>query len=179
MDAEEALMEQIAGTLGFLPEIIKPHIRNEISFEEIERLRSQLCPTASQQSSFIGFVKAWPQPALYLEAKVALRRREQRARRYQRLFSFEESHRGDLRAVMVVSNDAAMDRGLSIFQNMRVPTHSVIMRVFNGETEYIEAEEDLGHWESSDGTVLPTIQVKVKARRGFDSVRALMIPLGL
>jgi hypothetical protein len=176
MDAEEVLMEQIAGTLGFLPEIVRPHITGEISFEEIERLRGTLCPSASQQSSFIGFIKAWPRPALYLEAKIALRKSEQRARRYQRSFSFQEHFLGDVRAVMVVPNDEAIACGLSIFPNMRVPADSVIMRVFNGDTEYAEAVESLDTWESRDGTVLPAIRVRTKARRAFEGVRALMVP---
>jgi hypothetical protein len=177
MDAEEALMEDIAGAVGFLPEIIQPHIHGEISFDQIEQLREMLCPTASQQSSFIGFLKAWTHPALYLEAKIALRKSEQRARRYQRSFTFGEQCLGDLRAVMVVPNETALRCGLTIFPNMRVPADSIIMSVFNADAEYAEADEDLGMWKSSDGTVLPTMEVRVKARRSFDAVRALILPL--
>ena len=36
---KKPLMEQIAGATGFLPEIIRPHVKHALSFDEIERLR--------------------------------------------------------------------------------------------------------------------------------------------
>ena len=174
VDPEEALMEQIAGAAGFLPEIIRPHIEHEISFDEIERLRLLLCPTASQKSSFIGFIRTWPEPALFLEAKVALRKSEERARRNQRAFSFTKLPDGDLRAVMVVPSETGLSLGLRIHQNMRVPVRSIIMRVFNDGLHDAEEVENLSMWRSSDGTVLPDLPVRVRAVKSFDSVRVLM-----
>ena len=151
VDPEEALMEQIAGATGFLPEIIRPHVKHALSFDEIERLRLLLCPAASQTSSFIGFVKAWPEPALYLEAKIALRRSEERFRRNQRDFSFTKLPGGELRAVMVVPNETGLPLGLRIHRNMRVPVRSIIMRVFNDECDDAEEVENLSMWKSSNG----------------------------
>ena len=174
VDPEEALMEQIAGATGFLPEIIRPHIKHELSFDEIERLRLLLCPTASQTSSFIGFIKTWPKPALFLEAKIALRKGEERTRRNQRAFSFAKPPDGDLRAVMVVPNETGLSLGLLIHENMRVPVRSIIMRVFNDGFGDAEEVENLSMWKSSDGTVLPDLSVRVRAVKSFDSVRVLM-----
>ena len=174
VDPEEALMEQIAGAAGFLPEIIRPHIKHALSFDEIERLRLLLCPTASQTSSFIGFIKAWPEPALYLKAKIALRKSEERFRRNQRADSFTKLPEGDLRAVMVVPNETGLPLGLRIHQNMRVPVRSIIMRVFNDEFDDAEEVEKLSMWKSSNGTVLPNLPVRVRAVKLFDSVRVLM-----
>jgi len=176
-DPEEALMEQIAGAIGFLPEIIQAQIRGELSFEEIERLRATLCPTASQQAAFIGVARAWPNPCLYLEARIALLKQEDRLRRQQHAFAFRIVPKGELRAVMVVPNDAGLAQGLHIHQNMRVPPNSVITNVFDGGQDYAEAAENLNLWQSSNGTVLPNRRVQVKAKRNWDLVRVLMLPV--
>ena len=57
------------------------------TFDKIASLREQLCPGASDQASLIGFVRAWPQPALLLRAQPALNKAEQ-AGRAQASFTF-------------------------------------------------------------------------------------------
>ena len=64
--------------------------------------------------------------------------------------------------------------GLEIFRNMRVPKKSVIYKVFSGEANYLEAIENLGWWEASDGTRLPLRRVLVEARRFGTDVHALL-----
>jgi hypothetical protein len=178
VDPEEVLMEQIAGTVGFLPELIQTSIQGSLSFDEIDRLRSALCPTASQQAACIGIVKAWPEPCLFLEARIALRKQEERQRKSQRRLSFHIVREGELRAVMTVSNEKAIDTRLHIHQNMRVPEGSIIARVFHEGLTEGEAVENLNTWESSDGRVLPNLQVRVHTIRVWDDVvRALMLPL--
>ena len=48
---EERLMDVIAGKLGFYGGVFHKHIKDEISFEEIERLRLLLCSEASKQAT--------------------------------------------------------------------------------------------------------------------------------
>ena len=60
---------------------------------------------------------------------------------------------------------------------MRIPKESVIYRVFMNGIDYDEAEEDLCWWETSDGTILDQCHVRVKAKRFWDSVDALIIPI--
>jgi len=177
VDPEEALMEQIAGAIGFLPELIHSNIQSHLSFDEVERLRMTLCPSASQQAAFIGVIKAWPTPCLYAEARRALRKEEERLQRTQRSFTFRIVPQGDLRAVLVVSNEEAVSVGLHIHQNMRVPADSLIANIFRGAAESGDAIEHLNTWRSSDGTVLPNLRVKVQAKRAWDDmVRVLMQP---
>lgn len=174
-DPEEALVDIIAGKFGFYQPLIHPHICNEISFDEIEKLRYSLCPDASYQSSFIGFVKAWVQPCIMVLCQPALKRSQQKQLIQQR-FGFDDLPIPELRAVKVTSNEAAKEIRLSIHENMRVPKRSVIHSVHNCETDYGEAEEDLSWWETSNGTVLTKRRVLVKARRLWDDVYALIIP---
>ena len=168
-------MDVIAGTFAFLPEMVRPHVRGQISFDLIEEIRAKLSPEASRQSALIGIVKAWPVPCLLVRAELGLRKREQRELR-QGAFHFHENAEPTLRAVRVTANEAAREQGFSIFQNMRVPTRSIISRVFAAESGATEAAEDLQWWESSEGGKLPPAKVTVQARYGFDGVDALIIP---
>lgn len=174
-DPEEVLVDIIAGKFGFYPPLIHPHICNEISFEEIEKLRCSLCPDASYQSSFIGFVKAWTQPCIMVLCQPALKRSQQRQLN-QQLFSFDSPPIPELRAVKVTSNEAAKEIRLSIHENMRVPKRSIIYSVHDHEIDYGEAEEDLSWWETSDGSVLTKRRVLVKARWYWNDVYAIIIP---
>lgn len=162
---EESLMDIIAGKFGFYtPFIINKSIGVEITFEVIEKLRLQLCPEASQQSSFIGFVKAWPNPCLLVHAEMAFRKGEH-SHLDQQAFDFKEGPIPALRAVHVTPNDAARETGLRIFENMRIPEISIIHRAFKENLDNAEAEEDLSWWEASDGTRLEKRPVKVRVKR--------------
>jgi hypothetical protein len=168
---EEALMEMIAGHFGFYGPFIKPHIGGTISFEAIEALRREVCPEASQQSALIGIVKAWPQPCLLVNARLATKKGEALQ---QNLFSSNSSS-SSLRSVHVTINEAARRNHLAIFENMRVPESSIIYRVFQG-MPYGEAVENLSSWESSKGFRLRDRLVEVQAKGSWEAVDALITP---
>lgn len=174
-DPEEAAMDVIAGAVGFLPDLVHRHARGTISFEKIQELRATICPEASFQASLIGLVQSWPTPALLIQPALALRKHE-RVGASQYSFGFKEKPEPVLRAVNVTRNESAKELGLDIFRNMRVPKKSVIYKVFSGEENYLEAIEDLGWWEASDGTHLPVRRVLVEARRFATDVHALLTP---
>jgi hypothetical protein len=175
-DPEETLMDVIAGELGFLPELIRGQVQNGISFEEIQRLHDQLCPDASFQSSVIGFAKAWPQPCILIEARLACKKGQERLVA-QGLFPFSPPVRHDLRAVKISANDHAKQLGLRLFQNMRVPPNSVISAVFRNGQTHLKQIEDLSWWEASGGFKHPPMRVSVEALKYRDSVLALIVPL--
>lgn len=171
LDPEERLMDAIAGKFGFYPGVAHRFIENEISFEEIERLRQQLCPEASQQASQINFIKYWPSPCIFVRAELALKK-DQEDGLGQGSFYFVEPPEPVLRAVRVDPNERAWEKGYMLFGNMRVPEESVIFRLFAEGGDYAEGEEDLSWWAGR-----PACPVKVKARRAGDSIEALIIPL--
>lgn len=177
-DPEEALIEVIAGTFGFYAPIAQQHAKGEISFETVEDLRRQLCPEASQQSSLIGFVKALPKPCLLLRAEMGVRKREE-VKLVQQSFHFHNTPLPTLRAVHVTQSDEARKIGMTIHKNMRIPESSVIYRVFVEGITYDESEENLCWWGASDGTILPELSVRVKARGSRDSVDAIIIPINM
>lgn len=174
-DPEEALMDVIAGEIGFFPELVRPHATGQISFERISELRDRLCPAASQQASLIGFVKAWPTPCVLVEARLGLRDHERRGLS-QNSFDFRDPPTAVLRAIHVTSNTAAENAGVLIPRNMRIPARSVIARVLTDGLTSLEAEEDLAWWESSGGRALEARALTVKARRRWDAAEALIVP---
>jgi hypothetical protein len=174
-DPEEALMEVIAGRFGFWHEILVPHAQGEISFERVERIRMQHCPQASSQASLIGIANAWPSPCILLYAGLGLKKRDRDVA--QATFGFSHTPTPELRALKVQANELARESSLTIFPNMRIPSRSVIYKVFSGESIEAEAVENLGWWSTSDGTALTTQRIRVKARRSGAGVQALVIPL--
>ena len=164
-------MDVIAGDLGFYPALVARQAEGRVTFEKMKQLRDDLCPEASAIAATIGFVKAWPRPALLLQARLATRKEHQR----QQGFDFHTPPSMALRAVKVTVNEAARLKGILIPPNMRVPETSVIHRAFvNGET-LATAVEDLSWWESQGRSLTP-LPVHVEARRHHDHVEALLTP---
>lgn len=175
-DAEESLVDVIAGTFAFFSEMVRPLARGPISFGLIESIREQLSPEASRQSALIGIVKAWPTPCLLVHAELGLRKSEKR-KMQQGSFGFEPQPELSLRAVHVTQSESARQSGFYIFPNMRVPAESIIFSVFSNGAGQSEAVEDLDWWESSDGTHLRSQPVLVKTRFAWNAVEALISPV--
>lgn len=175
-DPEEVMIDIIAGRFGFYDPFIKPFINGEISFEQIETLRQALCPEASNQSSFIGFVKAWSEPCILVLCKEGLKKSEKRQFAFQNSFDFNTLPVPALRAVKITANAAAKEKDIIIYENMRVPPQSIIHTVYNGKTDYAEAQEDLSWWETSSGDVLSKQKISVKVKNCWGDTYALIIP---
>lgn len=173
-DPEEVMIDIIAGKFGFYSSFIKPRVKGEISFEQIDSLKRSLCPDASNQSSLIGFVKAWPEPCILLLCKVGLKKSE--IRQAVQTSFFDTISVPVLRAVKVTANEAAKEMDIKIFENMRVPKHSIIYDVHNCITDYAEALEDLSWWETSNGTILQKRKILVKAKNYWGDTYVLIIP---
>lgn len=172
--AEESLVDTIAGEFSFYPPMVRSFARGEISFEKIEEIRVQLCPEASLYSSILNVTKLWPVPCVWVEAKLARKKSENNG---QGSFQFRKPSPESLRAVHATPNDAARQVEVTVIPNFRVPSESVIYRVFYSDLIYAEAEENLRLWETSDGKRLPNCRVRVKAKRIGDSVHALIVPI--
>jgi hypothetical protein len=173
---EEALMEVIAGHFGFYPPIVQTYADEEISFDGIEKVRRLICPDASIQASTIGIVRAWPQACVLIEARPALKKNAERNARQEKLFH-ELTPVPELRAVHVTHNHAAQELDIPIFKNMRIPKTSVLYKLFQDNETCREAIEDLSCCETSSGGRPASRSLKVKTRRSWDSVQALVIPL--
>lgn len=172
-DPEEAMIDIIAGKFGFYDSFISKHAKGDASFEMIEDLCSELCAESSYQAALIGFIKAWPKPCLLLYCEPSLKKGEQ-AMLDQELFDFVDPPTPCLRAVKVTPSIPAIAMSFRIHQNMRVPESSIIHSVFNGESDYAEAEENLSSWEASSRSCLPDTAVNIKAKRHGGGVYAII-----
>jgi hypothetical protein len=171
---EEQLMDVIAGRVGFYRPLLMPHLPEKLSFETIQEIQAQMCPSASRQSALIGVLSAWPKPALLLRAEVGVKKAEQSPP--GQAFLWERPSRGQLRAVSVISNAEARNAGLNIYRNMRVPRSSVIAAATH-TSACLSANEDLSWWESSSKGPLPSRSVWVQALRNGEAVDALVLDL--
>ncbi|HXM46354.1 MAG TPA: hypothetical protein VN956_00710 [Pyrinomonadaceae bacterium] len=175
-DPEEALMEAIAGHVGFLPEMIRTHAKGPISFEKIMMVKQALCAEASVQSATIGIAKGWPMPCMLLEASLQYKKSD-RDKLHQPGFDFVSPPQADLRIVHVNHNGGASNIAKYLHKNMRIPTRSIIHRAFDGEAPVsMRANESLGWWETKRGGYLPPIPMIVEARKQANSVHALLVP---
>ncbi len=174
-DPEEALMDTIAADAGFLPELVGSSAGPEISFDGIRQIKQECCPEASAQAATIGIVKALPVPCILVEAKLAYRKHETENSRQLGLGIAEAITRPALRAINVTVNEAASAAGIRFHKQWRVPIRSVMTRVFT-QSGHAKAAEDLSWWETSNGSRLEPCPVIVEARKGWDSVHALLIP---
>jgi hypothetical protein len=172
---EEALVDVVAGSLAFFAPLVQAHARGEISFEKIEEVRAKISPSASRQSALIGISKAWPTPCVLLHAQLDYKAGEVSA---QHNLGFVKPPRRNLRATHVSVNDAARKLGVKVIPKFRVPTASVIHRVFYDGAEYAEAQEELGSWVSSSGCAWEGGTVLVKAKNYGEYVQALLVPIG-
>lgn len=164
-DPEEALMDIIAGEVGFFSDLLSIEGTAAVSFENIERIRAEFCPEASYQSSLIGIVKALPQPCILVEAAQRFKRGEESA----------GNAASPLRVIHVTVNQAARDAGVIMHPNWRVPRRSAIYSAFEQGASF-EAMENLDWWTTSDGSRLVSCDVLVKAKYSPCSVTALVVP---
>jgi hypothetical protein len=166
-DPEEQIVDTIAGHFEYWPPFFARHCKGTVSFLKIENIRRELCSEASKASALIGLVKAWESPCLFLEAELRYKKGESAAR-------------GDtpvLRVVRSTANDAALQRGIYTPPNWRVPANSVIAAVHDGEIQAEPVAEDLGAWETTDGSQLNSMPVYVESRSYGGTVQALIYPV--
>ena len=172
-DPEEALIDAIAGQMGFHSRFLLPEIRSVVSFAEIDRIRAKLFPEASFQASANAYAKNHVAPCLLIEAKLALKKVEQ-AELLQGSFVFFEPATPRLRVQTAVASTMAKKHGLYIPRNFRVPEASIVHQVFTDGRGQGDALESLSLWESSDGKFLRPMPIHIEVRKHFGSVIALI-----
>jgi len=175
-DPEEAIMDIVAGRVGFHPGLVGCEVNGEISFSGLSQLRQWLCPEASFTASVIGFSESWPLPCVLVEAGLGLKISQRRLLK-QTTFNFVGAPQPQLRALHVKVNERAREQGILIYPNMRIPKKSVIHQVFSDGVEEAQAVENLDWWEASGIDYLPECRVRIIARQLGDCVLSLIIPI--
>lgn len=181
-DPIEQMMDRIASHVGFYEPLFVPAYDQEmqgkrrLSFDAVENIRQNAFPEASFQSTLFACHRKYAEPAVYLEATPALKVEHSREITQGAQWLFDDLRPvPQLRAVMVIQNDAAKQKGLFIAPNMRVPETSLIHRVFCDESlNGLESIENLRDWEHSGGKRLAEQEVRIEAKRARDRVVALV-----
>lgn len=171
-DPIERLMDEIAGALGFYDPIFRPVLlqHQPLTFDSVEGIRRQVCPNASFQATLIACATRLSSPAIYLEAGKGYKQAEEAQltlRQTQTSLFPVKVPTAKLRALVVVPNNIAKERGIRIDRNMEVPAESVIAKLFHNTPELealfdVKTTENLSTWRHSDGTTLNDIDVSIE-----------------
>lgn len=181
-DPIERLMDEIAGHVGFYEPLFQPAYQRAsqgkplLTFGTVEAIISGSFPAASFQATLFACARRLPTPVAYLEAALAHKKEVKRRLQTPSMFG-DDPPPGELRAVKVIPNKAAMQERFTIPTNMRVPADSVIRRLFDAEQQTEGGDqEDLSQWESQ-GKSLEGRAVAVEGRKIADRVIAIIQPV--
>jgi hypothetical protein len=181
-DPIEQMMDRVASHVGFYEPLFGPSFDQEmrgkrkLSFDAVENIRRDAFPDASFQSTLFACHRRYAEPAVYIEATPALKVKHKREITQGAQWLFDDLRPlPQLRAVIVIQNDAAKQCGLFIAPKMRIPGTSLIHRIYCDESlNDRESIENLSDWEHSGGKWLADQEVRVEARRTRDRVIALV-----
>jgi hypothetical protein len=181
-DPIERMMDEIAGHVGFYGPIFDPAFRlasdgkSLLTFGTVESVIRQAFPAASFQATLFACARRLTTPVVYLEAALAHKKEVKRRMATPSMFG-DDPPLGELRAVKVIPNEAALEDRFTIPTNMRVPADSVIHRLFDAEPQSSDdGKEDLSQWESQ-GKTLERRAVIVEGRKVADRVIAIIQPV--
>lgn len=164
-------MDRIGGEVAFYPRLFSPWLDQlqrrygAPCFEVVDDLRKEVCPEASWTATAIAVIEQNAFPAVFLTARYGSKVGD----------SGPESASQALR-VSARCNRAARGAGLFIPWNYRVPSSSIIHRIFDAlfETSEEHADERLGIWTSSDGSHLRDLPIHIQARKHGDQVSSII-----
>jgi hypothetical protein len=184
-EPQEKLMDIVASDFAFysplfLPELnAKLKIHKKLSFELIDELRSEVCPSASRHATIYAAVSKAKIPAIFLVAKLGLKKDEERQLESSQLSLIKsEPIVEKLRVKEVHVNSVAKKEGLLVHKNMEIPANSIISKIhLNGQKgDSVHAKENLNWWKHSKGK-LSDCRIKVEALKSGESVLVLIQPI--
>ncbi|MBN9519468.1 hypothetical protein J0H58_13250 [bacterium] len=181
----ERLMDEIAAHAGFYEPIFGPAFDREmasrprLTFQVVEAVRGQCFPDASFQATLFACHRRLMTPVVYVEAEERLKAEHERQIKGGVQWLFEEARpEAQLRAAQVVPNAAAQRAKLFIAPNMRIPSSSVIHRLFFDSLGSEDTgRENLNTWEHSGGKRLADQEVWVEAKKVKGRVVAIVQPV--
>ena len=185
-DPIEQLMDRIASHIGFYEPFFGPVFDQELrggarlSFEVVEAVRRQHFADASFQSTLFACHRRLTTPVVYVEAEERNKAEAEREIKRGVQWLFEEAAPvAQLRVALVLPNAAAQKSKLFIAPNMRIPSSSVIHRLFLDDLGLDDAgQENLNTWEHSRGKRLADQEVWIEAKKTKGRVVAIVQPVG-
>ena len=178
----EALVDRVAATLAFYPDMFEPVVREELakegrlSFDVIDNVRERIAPDASREATANACLRLMPSPVWFLQCHVGMKASEVRKlENPQMSFFSEEPPDAKLRVRTASYSPSAEELGIRLHPNMRVPESSVVTLGFNdigGDSN--QGTEALDTWETSSGGPIGNGEIHLEAMRiGDDEVWAI------
>lgn len=178
----EVLVDRVAATLAFFPDMFEPVVREEyaregrFTFDVIDRVRERIAPDASREATANACLRFVPSPVWFLQCHMGLKVSEVRKLRNPQMSFFpEEPPEDKLRVRHGSYSPSAEDLGIRFHPNMRVPESSTVTHGFRDEWgEPHEGTEALDSWETSSGGPIGHGEVHFEAMKiGDDEVWAI------
>ena len=182
-EPEEILVDRIAATLAFFPDMFKPVVREEcerddrLTFAAIDRVRERIAPDASREATAIACLQYISTPVWLLQCRIGLKASEMRRLNDPQMSFFpEQPPKPNLRVRAGTSNRESEELGIRFHQNMRVPESSIVAQGFRDPLGVpIEGMEALDAWETSLTGPIGSGSIHVEAKRvGNDEVWAIL-----
>ncbi len=184
LEPEEVLVDRVAAALAFYPDIFEPAIRRELAatgkltFEVADRVRQEVAPEASLQSTMIACLGHCPQPTWFIICGMGYKREEERklSSKQARLFpDNSQLPQAQLRVQETGCSPSASELGIMIYPNMRVPDSSIVAQAFADSFCLThEGAESLSEWQTSTSGPIGYGEIEVEAFRHENGVWALL-----
>ena len=178
----EALVDRVAATLAFYPDMFEPVVREEfakdgrLTFDVIDNVRERIAPDASREATANACLRHVRSPVWFLQCHMGLKASEVRKLNSPQMsFLPKESPEVKLRVRIGSYSPSAEDLGIRFHSNMRVPESSIVTLGFNdawGKPK--QGAEALDTWETSSGGPIGYGNIHLEAMRvGNDEVWAI------
>ena len=164
-NATEKMMDIIAGDICFYAPMFVPVLEAKVksfgrlTFDAVNSVREDFYPEVSFQATLNACAAQVKAPIVLLEIGMSLKKTEQRRVQSKQIELLPtKPPKPQLRVLVSMANTAARQISLHIPRYMRVPSRSILAKIFKGETDSTvmagEAQENLAWWTSSDGGAL-------------------------
>jgi hypothetical protein len=178
---EEVLVDKIAGELAFHPDLFGSVLESELkatgrlTFDGVERVRAEIAPDASGESTLYACVRYCPEPTFFLQAKLGYKNSERR-QLDDLLSGLDDATLPEpkLRVRSSSANGPASRSGIRFHENMQVPEASLVWAAFTGPGDRADGQEPLEIWQTSNGGPIGRGHLGVEALRRGDEVWCLV-----
>ena len=178
----EALVDRVAATLAFFPDMFESVVREEftkegrLTFDVIDCVRERIAPDASREATANACLRHIPSPVWFLQCRMGLKASEMRRLNNPQMSFFPEvSPEAKLRVRNGSSSPSAEELGIRFYPNMRVPESSIVSLGFHDAWGDLQLGiEALDAWETSSGGPIGCGEIHLEAMRsGEDEVWAI------
>ena len=177
---EEVLVDKIAGVLAFHPDLFEPALLRELktgrlTFDVVERVRSEVAPDASRESTLYACLRSCPETVYFLKAQLGYKLAERR-QLDDLLSGLPDSSvpQPKLRVQASSSSPAALRSGIRFHENMQVPEGSLVSVAFAEGGQAVQGDEPLANWQTSHDGPIGGGEIHVEAIRRGEEVWSLL-----